>query len=211
MVAAAFWAGVNVQPAQAEIQPQTRVNIAWQIALEEANFSAGIIDGSWGRKGKMALEEYAKRYFPELASPYDAKVLESLKVDIANALVKYTITTDDIAQVGGKLPDNWNEKAYPRMQRMAYESLPDALTEHFHCTRALLQLLNPGVVLDNLRAGDTITVPNIRPFPTGWEAKVAPSNPDAAEVRVNLSEKDYSRLRQGWQADGAVSLQRRQG
>jgi lipoprotein-anchoring transpeptidase ErfK/SrfK len=182
---------------RAEITAQARVNIAWQIALEEANFSAGIIDGAWGRKGKMAIEEYAKQNFPELKSPYDTKVLAALKVDVENAIVKYTITADDLAQVGGTLPDNWNEKAWPKMQKLAYESMGDALAERFHCTQALLGTLNPGVKIDALKAGDAIMVPNVRPFPDGWEWK-APQNVNASsEVRVNLSEKTIRVYDQG--------------
>jgi lipoprotein-anchoring transpeptidase ErfK/SrfK len=175
--------------ARGEVPQQTKVNVAWQIALEDANFSPGIIDGAWGRKGKLAITEYAKVKFPDLASPYDKNVLESLKVDVDNAFVKYTVTADDLAQVGGPLPDDWNLKSSTKIQKMAYESISDALTERFHCTRTLMQSLNAGVALDGVKPGDALMVPNVRPFPTSWVTKVPPTVAESSSVSVDLAEK----------------------
>ena len=46
------------------VPKQLRINIAWQIALEAADFSPGILDGVFKRKSLMALNEYAARSFP---------------------------------------------------------------------------------------------------------------------------------------------------
>ena len=57
--------------ATVQIPRQSRVNIAWQIALDAADFSPGIIDGHFQRKGLMALHEFAVANFPG-ASPFTA-------------------------------------------------------------------------------------------------------------------------------------------
>ena len=164
---------------------QLRINIAWQIALEASDFSPGIIDGVFKRKGLMALNEYAARFFPGL-SPFDPKVYQALKVDIDNALAPYTLTADDAAQIGGPLPDDWNEKS--QLKRLNYESMADFVTEKFHTTRPLLESINPGIRLDDLAPGDTLWVPNIRPFPTDNRITVT-RRQGAASVTVNLGEK----------------------
>jgi lipoprotein-anchoring transpeptidase ErfK/SrfK len=171
--------GANVG---ARVDQQLRINIAWQVALEAADFSPGIIDGAFGTKGKMALKEYAARYFPG-APMYDVKVYQALRVDVPTALALYTVTSDDAAQVGGPIPDDWNIKA--AMTRLNYESLTDCIAEKFHCTQGLLSKLNPGVTL---AAGQKVVVPNVRPFPADYVLKVD-RRTGAAWVTVNLGEK----------------------
>jgi hypothetical protein len=171
--------GANVG---ARVDQQMRINIAWQVALEGADFSPGIIDGAFGTKGKMALKEYAARYFPGLQM-FDVKVYQALKVDVPAALALYTITSEDAAQVGGPIPDDWNIKA--SMSRLNYESLADCIAEKFHCTQGLLSKLNPGVAL---AVGQKVVVPNVRPFPVDYVLKVD-KRPGATSVTVNLGEK----------------------
>jgi lipoprotein-anchoring transpeptidase ErfK/SrfK len=172
--------------ATVQIPKQIRVNIAWQIALEPTDFSPGLIDGHFKRKSFMALNEYAARYFPGV-SPFDPRVFNSLKVDADGAITTYLITDDDAAQVGGALPKDWNAKA--RLDRLLYESLSDCLSEKFHCSRALLETLNPGVKLEALEPGQTINVPNLRPFPTDNKPTVITRNGNTKYVSVNLAEK----------------------
>jgi lipoprotein-anchoring transpeptidase ErfK/SrfK len=116
-------------------------------------------------------------------------VLASLKVDAETAIVKYTVTDEDLKQVGGPLPDDWNLKSASKMPKLAYETLGDALAERFHCTQALLTTLNPEATIDKLKAGDAIMVPNVRPFTNGWDWKVPANVAASSEIRVNLSEK----------------------
>jgi lipoprotein-anchoring transpeptidase ErfK/SrfK len=173
---------------------QLQINVAWQIALEGADFSPGIIDGVFKRKGLMALSEYGKRYFPAgvtATNLFDPQVYlqvqESLKLDVFHAFVPYTITAEDAAQVGGTLPEDWNAKA--RLKRLDYESLIDCIAEKFHCTRGLLELLNSGVNMDTLVPGQTLQVPNIRPFPAENKQAFTKRGETAASVVVNLGEK----------------------
>jgi lipoprotein-anchoring transpeptidase ErfK/SrfK len=166
------------------VPQQTRINIAWQVALEAVDFSPGIIDGHFKRKSLMALNEYAARYFPGL-QPFDVAVYQSLKVDVDNSVTSYTITDDD-AMLVGHVTEDWNEKSH--MERLGYESLCDAITEKFHCTRLLLESINPGVNMDTLEPGQTLIVPAIRPFPADNKVVVV-KRQGAAYVTVNLAEK----------------------
>ena len=52
-----------------------KINLGWQIALDAAHFSPGILDAKFGRKSQTALAEYAARYFAGL-NIYDRKVFE---------------------------------------------------------------------------------------------------------------------------------------
>jgi lipoprotein-anchoring transpeptidase ErfK/SrfK len=178
---------INPPPiADPKLNKQTRINIAWQVALDAADFSPGIIDGHFKRNGVMALTEYAARFFPGL-SPYDAKVYAALKVDVPYAVTSYEITPDDVAQVAGPLPGDWNDKT--KLDRLRYETLAECMGEKFHCTLALLQQLNPGVSMSTLAAGQTLVVPNIRPFPTDNRVVVLHHWADTGSVTVNLGEK----------------------
>jgi lipoprotein-anchoring transpeptidase ErfK/SrfK len=165
--------------------PPVVVNVAWQIALEAADFSPGIIDGHFGIKSHLALNEFAARYFPGL-SPYDLRVYKALKVDPSDAVATYTVTDDDAAQVG-VVPKDWNEKA--RLDRLRYESLADCIAEKFHSTRVLLLTLNPSVNLNTLEPGQTIHVPNLRPFPADNRPVVFHRSSGIGSVTINLGEK----------------------
>lgn len=167
------------------VAKQLRINIAWQIALEASDFSPGIIDGVFKRKGVMALTEYAGRNFPG-TQIYDVSVYKALQVDVDGALAAYVVTADDAAQVGGALPDDWNEKS--QLKRLNYESLADCIAERFHTTQALLESLNPGVKLASLMPGQKLVVPNIRPFPTDYHLVVT-KRAGGASATVNLGEK----------------------
>ena len=187
MVAASGAAAQQRETAPAPSAPsQLQINLAWQIALEAADFSPGILDGVFKRKGLMALQEYAARYYPGV-DPFDPQVYMGLKVDVAGAVVSYTVSADDAAQVGGPLSDDWNEKA--KLERLHYESLADCITEKFHTTRGLLEALNPGVKMDALEPGKALVVPNIRPFPVDYKLALAKRAGNTASVTVDLSQK----------------------
>jgi lipoprotein-anchoring transpeptidase ErfK/SrfK len=169
----------------AGVAKQLRINIAWQVALEGSDFSPGIIDGVFKRKGVMALTEYAARNFPG-RQIYDLEVYKALKVDVDTALALYEITPEDASLVGGPLPDDWNEKA--QLKRLNYETLADCLAEKFHCTAALLETLNPGIKLASLSPGQKLVVPNLQPFPIDNRI-VVNKRTGAATITVNLGDK----------------------
>ncbi|HXG66457.1 MAG TPA: L,D-transpeptidase, partial [Blastocatellia bacterium] len=77
----------------------------------------------------------------------------------------------DVAGPFVDIPENIYEKA--KMECMCYESLEEKLAEMFHASPELLQQLNPNVKLNELKAGDAINVPNLRPASEGATGEVA--------------------------------------
>jgi len=133
-----------------------RSHLAWQIALERAGFSPGILDGVIGRKTELATQEFQRVRDLPMTGQLDAATLAALGVDPAGALTTYTVQPTDSAQVG-PVPQDWVEKS--RLPRLGYESLAAALAERFHCSGGLLRRLNPGLDLRRLQVGDRVTVP----------------------------------------------------
>lgn len=170
-----------------------KTNLAWQIALDAVHFSPGILDGTWGRKGEMAAKECAASMGLDWDKPQDATNFGEgyINVDLDHTTAPYTVGAADLAEVG-PYPEDWNERA--KLDRMRYPTLHECLAEKFHCTQALLARLNPGVKIDDLKAGDRLTAPNLRPFPKpgalslgGKAAILRPSEP--ASISINVTEK----------------------
>lgn len=165
---------------------QFAADLAWQIALDGARFSPGILDGSHGRKGDIALADYAAACGLDLKKPEDAATLKAqLGVDPAHATAPYTVGAADLAEVG-PLSEDWNERA--KLDKLRYPTLHEMLAEKFHCTQALLQRLNPGVKFGNLKTGAVIQAPNLRPFP-GQGPLPMVKLPVAAYLRITPAEK----------------------
>lgn len=140
-----------------------RAGLAWQIAMDRAGFSPGLLDGSPGRKTRIATAEYQAANGMKATGNLDEATAAALGVDPAAALTTYTVTQGDLDQIGGPLPKKWVEKS--RLKTLAYETLDAQLAEKFHCTRALLSLLNGGKDIAALKPGDTINVPAVAADP----------------------------------------------
>jgi hypothetical protein len=178
------------KPVANGLSKQKVINLAWQIALEQANFSPGLLDAAFGPRCKQALAEYAAAQFPGV-DPYSPKIAAALGLDVDHAITTYTITDDDQAQVS-TVPDDWNDRA--AIASMSYSTLLDELLEKFHVARGLLQAMNPGVRLDLLAVGQTLNVPNLRPFPEAALPELATRKPDgdvprADHLTINLTAK----------------------
>ncbi len=137
-----------------------RTRLAWQIALDRIGFSPGLIDGKIGPKTELATREFQRVRALPLTGRLDAPTIAALEIDPDGSVTHYTVPADDLAQIG-IVPQDWEGKS--RQARLAYESLSAVVAERFHCTRSLLGDLNPGVMLDSLRPGDVMIVPNVRP------------------------------------------------
>ncbi|HTV49346.1 MAG TPA: L,D-transpeptidase [Phycisphaerae bacterium] len=188
--------------ASPELTQKQRIDLAWQIALAANNYSPGILDASFGPNSRLALVEYAADNFPGVNpfNPHDPRIYNALGVDIDHVVTQYAITQQDIQAVGELEMHDWLKMA--SLDRMPYGSLSDCLSEKFRCMESLLQRLNPGVDLDTLQAGQTINVPNIRPFPgpndlgltdgladlmNEYETEIP--HPDVAYLTVNFAQK----------------------
>ena len=158
--------------AQVKLDAATREALSWQIALERDGFSPGIIDGKSGPKLALAKAEFATRY--ELT---DAAIRQAMVIAEREPVQTYSITAQDVAQVVGTIPTDWNLKA--KMQFLGYASVQDAVAERFHCTRGLLDRLNPGANMAILKDGDVLNVPAIE----------KPKNIRGTHLQIHLGQK----------------------
>ncbi len=158
-------------------EAELRRQLAWQLALDRAGFSGGILDGRVGPKGRLATREFQRARGLKPSGALDEATSAALGVDPDKALATYVVQAADLAQVG-PLPTAWAEKA--KVERLPYPSLDEVLAEKFHCTRALLARLNPGKDVARLKAGEGLVVPAVGEWPP---------LPRAEALEVNLAEK----------------------
>ena len=152
-----------------------------QVYLDRLNFSVGALDGRWGRNSAIALWWYQRSRGIEAPDPgaLDEATFRSLANANggAPALVQHALTDDDLKGPFVAVPEDVYEKA--DLSCLCYESLKEKLAERFHTTIEFLDQLNPEVQFSDLRAGDRIWVPNVRP-------PVTQDRPDIARVVVSI-------------------------
>lgn len=134
--------------------------IAVQSALDREGFSPGLIDGKIGRKTQLALRTFQEFRGLPTSGECDAATTQALRIG-ASPTTAYTLTAADLAEVGGPIPDDWNKRA--ALDRMRYDSLAALLAERGHCSRALVETLNPGVTIASLKPGARVTLPIVTP------------------------------------------------
>src|SRR3989442_1437875 len=106
--------------AEVKLDAATMLALQWQIALEREGFSPGIIDGKVGAKCALARAEFARRF--ELS---DDSMRQMLAIGAREPVQSYTVAAQDVAQVVGTIPTDWNLKA--KMQFLGYPSVADAV------------------------------------------------------------------------------------
>lgn len=174
----------------ASIQPGNLVNPASrnqalreQIFLDGANFGPGVVDGKSGEFTRKAMALYREAH----ALPADWQPDTSG----ISPYSSYTITSADIAVLG---VNNSGPEAQSKQEKMPYTSLAEFLSERFHTTQKFLRGLNPGLDLNALAPGTTISVPNItgpfnyQRYPSGYPAP-SPSVATSRHVVVDLQQK----------------------
>ncbi|HZZ41920.1 MAG TPA: L,D-transpeptidase [Tepidisphaeraceae bacterium] len=134
-----------------------RTGFAWQIALEHAGFSPGLVDGKIGPRTALSTREFQRAH----GLPVTGKLDDATSAQLALPAVvtaTYTITDEDQQVVTGT-PKDWNEKA--AMHYLGYASLIEVVGEKYHTSRKCIEGLNPGVNMDRLKVGDSLTVPAV--------------------------------------------------
>lgn len=131
-----------------------------QIFLDGKNFGPGKIDGRFGGFTRMSWHHYKQAHGE---APTDAVDPNSSELaGISPLYISYTITADDLAGLGPvpkEVPDQAKLKSLP------YSDLLELVGERFHVSRKFLGELNPGTHWETIKAGATVTVPNVaRPF-----------------------------------------------
>lgn len=148
-----------------------------QVGLEAWGFSPGVVDGKIGPKTVMALREFQRVRGLTITGKLDEATVKALGMQEAgDPIVPYTVQAEDVSRVK-PVPRGWVDKS--KMKYLGYASVLEAVAERFHCTRGLVERLNPGTNLAKLKAGDVVWVP----------AAVALQLPRAARLEVDLSAK----------------------
>jgi len=125
--------------------------------LDRAGFSPGEIDGKNGPNARRALVAFARVHGLTPGARGRAKLLKELGAGATEPVVTYTISADDAAgPFVDAIPDGMTERA--KLPGLYYTSVLEELGEKFHCSPALLQILNPGALF---AAGDQVKVPNV--------------------------------------------------
>jgi len=149
------------------LPPEREKALRLQVFLDRAEFGPGKIDGRNGDFTLRALELYREANgLPAPAASQNAEenknpVVTDLDLTSVEPLyIEYTVTEADVESVG-PLPDKVPEQA--KLKSMPYRSVGEAIAEKFHSDLKFFEELNPDKS-GKLKAGDTVTVPNVKPF-----------------------------------------------
>ncbi len=175
--------------ARAEPVNELEVTARLQIFLDQKHFGPGKIDGAPGEFTSKALARYQRAN--GLPVTGDLNDVHNLPLnDVYPIYTTYTITEADAKQVGD-VPAKPQDQA--KLKRMPYPTLLKFLQERYHSDPNFLRYLNPGKDLTRLAVGDTVRVPNVKPFRIEEVKPVAktPVNPafKGRRIIVDTNEK----------------------
>ncbi|MCX5690456.1 MAG: L,D-transpeptidase family protein [Planctomycetota bacterium] len=131
-----------------------------QTALAKAAFSPGLIDGKPGRKTALALELFQRAHGIAPSGKLDEPTTQALGLSSETPWTRtYRITSADVDLITGPIPEDWNERA--TLEVCGYATLHELLAERGWCSMELVQLLNPGINLEELASGSTVQLPDV--------------------------------------------------
>jgi lipoprotein-anchoring transpeptidase ErfK/SrfK len=136
-----------------DVETSTRL----QIFLDNNDFGPGKIDGQMGEFFRKALVSYKRAHLMPMTGAVDSWLLDQVPTVYAT----YTIGPDDEKFVG-PVANKPSEQA--QLKSLPYGSLLEFVAERYHSAEDYLRKLNPGKDLDQLKVGDSVTVPNVLPF-----------------------------------------------
>ncbi|MFD1199111.1 L,D-transpeptidase [Brucella gallinifaecis] len=131
---------------------------AYQVLLDRAGASPGVIDGRSGSNVDKAAAAYSE-ITGKFLNPNDEAAIEAeLQASGGPAFTEYMITNEDVGrQYVASIPVDYAHKA--QLPAMAYTSVAEMLGEKFHIDEAYLKEINPGVNFN--QPGSIVKVPNI--------------------------------------------------
>ena len=151
------------------IPPTGAVTLQFQILLDRAFFSPGIIDGEWGMNASRALAFFTRPDgtarltggTPETSRSVTRETYDRLRQAAGDRplLREYTVTAADLRGPFTPIPKLVYDQA--KLKCLCYSSPAEALSERFHTSTKLLAQLNPKVNFESLKAGTVLVVPNV--------------------------------------------------
>ena len=133
-----------------------------QVLLSRAFFSAGMLDGRWGRNTQNAVLWFQAREGLPTTGVVDSATYARLRTAAGEepTVREHVLTAEEVRGPFLQIPADIYEHA--RLRCSCYESLGEKLTETFAAPADLLRRLNPGVTLDSVTAGTRLFVPAAR-------------------------------------------------
>ena len=132
-----------------------------QIFLDNNLFGPGKLDGAVGEFTYKAVVNY--NYAHGHRDIYNwGPAIAAAEQEVPVPLAAFRVREDLLKHVNPALPEEPAEQV--NFPAMAYRSLVELVSERFHTDENFLAKLNPQRDLNNLRPGDVVVVPNIRPF-----------------------------------------------
>jgi lipoprotein-anchoring transpeptidase ErfK/SrfK len=131
-----------------------------QIFLDQSNFGPGIVDGKPGRFTELAVRSWNEVN----GHPVDdwVAVNTAARKAVPNPYAVALVPDCVKDWVDPDLPTKVSLQA--KKKRMSYRSVVEFMAERYHCDEAYLVSLNGSSKMNNLKARDSIKVPNINPF-----------------------------------------------
>ena len=175
--------GPPALPLSGEAAGPTALRVQWM--LDRLRFSPGILDGRWGKNTEKAVYWLQEELGKETTGEVNRELWDILAAGVGglDPLTTYRVTSDDLSGPFVEIPEETPPKA--ELDCLCYESAEEMLAERFHVTPDLLAQLNPDVDLENLAAGDSLTVPNVEVMERNMDA------PDRVEKVVVSKEGFY--------------------
>jgi len=187
-----------------------------EILLDRANFSPGIIDGTWGGNAVKALEWFRVANGLDSAGSADLSTVAGPRAkmtkgrpskatlsrstidkatydklvgstDLSSLITSYQVSSDDVKGPFVDIPNSVYDQA--KLACLCYSSPAEELAEKFHTSEQLLHQLNPTVDLKTVSAGTSIQVPNVEPFQPGAPAPATSGSGQVAKLII--SRKEY--------------------
>ncbi|MBC2883781.1 L,D-transpeptidase [Ochrobactrum sp. CM-21-5] len=131
---------------------------AYQVLLDRAGASPGVIDGRSGSNVDKAAAAYGEITGKFVDPSDEAAVNAELEATGGAPFTEYAITNEDVGrQYVASIPEDYAHKA--QLPAMAYTSITEMLGEKFHIDQAYLREINPGVNFN--QPGSVIKIPNL--------------------------------------------------
>lgn len=145
--------------------------VSLQATLDDAGFSPGLIDGSWGSQSRQAMAAWQTAHDLKPTGEFDVATAVAFPA-AGPTFTNYTVSADDIAQLT-PIPEDWLERS--RLKVMGFSSVAEMIAERTHTSAVFIHALNPGLT----NAPCDVRAPSHMPRRL----------PKAARLRVSLSAK----------------------
>lgn len=131
-----------------------------QIFLDQAMFGPGVIDGKTGRFTELAVQTWNEVHGH---APGDwAPVLQAARKAVPNPFAVAVVPDVVKDWLDPTLPQD--RPGQSKRKRMSYRSVTEFMSERYHTSTEYLATINGGSKTKNLKARDSLIVPNVQPF-----------------------------------------------